>query len=138
MTDYLEQAAQGEADILWEASRERGVPAPAREERTLLAAESLEWEEKNFPVLEDLQRAQRQGETLAALPVRRARQESEAVLPERRLRRIPGEAALPGWEERGTPFRSGSAGGAEHLWVRQVDRAFQRDSRRYDGPFSLY
>lgn len=43
-----------------------------------------------------------------------------------------------GWDSpRGAAVAQGGAGG-DRQWVEQADRAFRRDSRRYDGGFYLY
>ncbi len=44
------------------------------------------------------------------------------------------EVEAPG----GGPVPSGSPASGEMIWAEQADRAFRRDSRRYDGGFYLY
>lgn len=47
---------------------------------------------------------------------------------------VPDEA----WSGHGTADSAGFAYGGKRSWVEQADRMFRRDSRRYDGGFTLY
>lgn len=131
MTDYLEQAVQGGVDALWQASRERGVPISAERKNEDAPAGEM-------PLLEELVRAQRQSESAVFLTRNRGAGEQTAAFPDKRLRHALGEDVLSERERGGAVLRGRIADGEDHLWARRVDLAFQRDSRRYDGAFSLY
>ena len=65
------------------------------------------------------------------------RQALVPLLPGRRTAgaRLSG-AEVPGGDWSGAGGELPSSGGTD--WVEQADRAFRRDSRRYDGGFYLY
>lgn len=138
MTDYLELAAGEDAGVLWEASREKGVPVFTEEDRLFGSDGLTALGEGSFPLLEALDRTDRQGSALSAA-VRR-NMEGMGGLYEaggNRTRMRENGLERDSWTGTGSA-RTGTGRREDHLWVKQVDLAFQRDSRRYDGPFSLY
>ena len=140
MTDYLELAAGEDAAVLWEASREKGVPVIPAEDGLPAEGGLTSPGEGGFPLLEDLNRTDRQvlGSALSAAAHQRT-DGADGLAAARGRRARMGEGALDRENLAGSAFvRSEMGQRGDHLWVKQVDLAFQRDSRRYDGPFSLY
>lgn len=102
-------------------------------------------------LLEQLERLDRAAAPLLAADARTRRGEAGGSLSHGRLPALPGMGSPsgPGWPE-GEPGQPGGWGGSpipernaplpggEIRWAERADRAFRRDSRRYDGGFYLY
>lgn len=130
-----------------------GAGGPGQAERGAAAEAGAETERRSLPILEELNRLERAASAWNVL---------------RTERRGPGEAgterggvrggypwALPGperdgplsggaggegrdWNWNGVPVRGAAPAVDETRWAEWADRAFRRDSRRYDGGFYLY
>ena len=136
MIDYLAEL-EG-TDLLVEAIRgaERILPrrgeAVRREDEALPAAAEGPWraemeEMVRLPLLEAVEAAERRVVWTAATP--------EQGGGERKVSALLEEVT---WQARQGREGGGEMSPGELLTIRQVDRAFQRDGRRYDSGFFLY
>ncbi len=117
----------------WEQEAHRDV---------LAALDREDPEEGRSALLDQLEQAERAAEvnwTLGGLAAGRSEPVGSAGSPGMRLpeQGLPPQPDGPGGGWTGSPGRETARQEGEDL-ARQIDRAFQRDARRYDGGFFLY
>lgn len=133
-----------------EEARREGT-SPENRTPALSQAQAQREAREDFPLLEQLERLEQAED---GLPWERTRAREIRQMPARMLERAerggltPGSGAgMPPWADLSRAGRepASPAEGREALqplggltWAEQADRAFRRDSRRYDGGFYLY
>lgn len=134
-------------DVLPKNTAEQGDAHPDRGEGNELklarqpGGETETGAEQRYPLTAQLERLDRAVSASAGGTLRRGKREKWGDEPRRPAGLkaaagfVPGPD-LPGEIRLGAEGRFASGGGPD--WVEQADRAFRRDSRRYDGGFYLY
>lgn len=149
------EADEGEQTTALESLEEgRELPWTKGEATSLLQTQGEARETEQFPLLEQLRQLDWAAE-LAAVGQRTQEgagegawsrswsgQSGSALLPGAARRTIPGDAASLSQSgsalSANTVGREALASAGVLSWAEQADRAFRRDSRRYDGGFYLY
>lgn len=130
-----------------------GAGGPGQAERGAAAGAGAETERRSLPILEELNRLERAASAWNVLRTER-RGSGEAGTERGGVRGgYPWALSGPGrdgllsggaggesrdWGWNGVPARGTAPAVDEARWAEWADRAFRRDSRRYDGGFYLY